>query len=777
MSQSVSLEKLKQEHILLTINENISDYTSYDNIKNPYNFKSWWNTIASSTDAPYETRTQIYEAALHYLPASYKIWFHYLTEAREHIMTFPLYDRRYEVINNLHERALLTMHKMPRIWLDYASFLIYQNKITKTRKVFDEALKSLPVTQHEKIWKAYIEWAKEVNVPMMTSTVIKRYTKLNPDAREEFVYFMIKNEQFNQASKLIIDILNDDMFNSKLGKSKYHYWLLLCEMIETYPEQVKELDCESIIRNGLTKYTDEIGRLWVALSNFYIKLGVFGKARDIFEEALTKVLTARDFTLIFNAYITFEEEVAFKNLEGDVEIKEDDNMDEEDEFNDILEEAFTNLNIKDTSSDKNNNIVPDNSSSNPNTNFKLLRLLNLLERRPFLLSSTLLRQNPNSVKEWLKRVKLCKDYSSTIATYESALSTINPELCNGKLSEVYLSLANYYESFNDIAKANETYYRATEQTFKKTEENVSIWCNWAEMHLRYNNYKDAYIIAKTVCTSRKYSSYNKSIKLWSLYVDLEASIGTIENTRAIYDKMLEMKIATLQTVFNYCAFLESHSYYEETFRIYEQAIDYFTWPSLYDIYIVYVKKLIKRYKGEKIERVRDLFDQIKKSCPKDKIKIFYYMFSDYEEKYGLLNHAIGILSEGALEVEKSEKAEVFSVLISKTAKYFGITKTRSAFDKAMDELEGEQVVEIGLKYASIETKLGEVDRARGIYTHLSQFCDPNKEEFKEEFWEVWEKFEITNGNVETYQEMESIKRSVRSKFSLNVPMFNSNNKM
>ena len=128
-------------------------------------------------------------------------------------------------------------------------------------------------------------------------------------------------------------------------------------------------------------------------------------------------------------------------------------------------------------------------------------------------------------------------------------------------------------------------------------------------------------------------------------------------------------------------------------------------------------------------------------------------------------------------MEKNEKAEVFSVLISKTAKYFGITKTRSAFDKAMDELEGEQVVEIGLKYASIETKLGEVDRARGIYIHLSQFCDPNKEEFKEEFWEVWEKFEITNGNVETYQEMESIKRSVKSKFSLNVPMFNSNNKM
>ena len=176
----MSYSKLKQEHLLLTISENISEYTSYDNIKNPYNFKSWWNTISASTDAPYEARIKIFEAALHYLPASYKIWFNYLSEAREYVSSrYNPYDKRYDVINDLHERALITLHKMPRIWLDYASFLITQNKITKTRKVFDEALKALPITQHEMIWKAYIAWIKEINIPMLSKKVLMRYKKLN----------------------------------------------------------------------------------------------------------------------------------------------------------------------------------------------------------------------------------------------------------------------------------------------------------------------------------------------------------------------------------------------------------------------------------------------------------------------------------------------------------------------------------------------------------------------------------------------------------------------
>lgn len=38
----------------------------------------------------------------------------------------------------------------------------------------------------------------------------------------------------------------------------------------------------------------------------------------------------------------------------------------------------------------------------------------------------------------------------------------------------------------------------------------------------------------------------KSLKLWSYYVDLEESIGSVETTKTAYDKILELRIANAQ---------------------------------------------------------------------------------------------------------------------------------------------------------------------------------------------------------------------------------------
>jgi len=37
----------------------------------------------------------------------------------------------YEEANNAHERALVFMHKMPRIWIDYGEFLMRQESFTQ----------------------------------------------------------------------------------------------------------------------------------------------------------------------------------------------------------------------------------------------------------------------------------------------------------------------------------------------------------------------------------------------------------------------------------------------------------------------------------------------------------------------------------------------------------------------------------------------------------------------------------------------------------------------
>jgi pre-mRNA-splicing factor SYF1 len=87
------------------------------------------------------------------------------------------------------------------------------------------------------------------------------------------------------------------------------------------------------------------------------------------------------------------------------------------------------------------------------------------------------------------------------------------------------------------------------------------------------------------------------------------------------------------------------------------------------------------------------------------------------------------------------------------------------------------VLDIGLKFAAIERKLGEIDRSRSILMHLSQFCDPSKQENINAFWNIWKDFEQYHGNADTYAEMHRIQRSVAARYSLNAPLFIADNKL
>ena len=45
------------------------------------------------------------------------------------------------------------------------------------------------------------------------------------------------------------------------------------------------------------------------LADYFTRIGNFERARDVFEEALGKVQTSRDFGIVFNAYSKLEEEL------------------------------------------------------------------------------------------------------------------------------------------------------------------------------------------------------------------------------------------------------------------------------------------------------------------------------------------------------------------------------------------------------------------------------------------------------------------------------------
>lgn len=73
-----------------------------------------------------------------------------------------------------------------------------------------------------------------------------------------------------------------------------------------------------------------------------------------------------------------------------------------------------------------------------------------------------------------------------------------------------------------------------------------------------------------------------------------------------------------------------------------------------------------------------------------------------------------------------------------------------------------------MRFAELERKLGEVDRARAIYAHCAQLCDPR---LHPRFWDVWKDFEVAHGNEDTVREMLRIKRSVQATFNVQVRRF------
>lgn len=58
-------------------------------------------------------------------------------------------------------------------------------------------------------------------------------------------------------------------------------WHELCDLISQNPDKVQSLNVDAIIRGGLTRFTDQLGKLWCSLADYYIRSGHFEKVRGL----------------------------------------------------------------------------------------------------------------------------------------------------------------------------------------------------------------------------------------------------------------------------------------------------------------------------------------------------------------------------------------------------------------------------------------------------------------------------------------------------------------
>lgn len=87
-------------------------------------------------------------------------------------------------------------------------------------------------------------------------------------------------------------------------------------------------------------------------------------------------------------------------------------------------------------------------------------------------------------------------------------------------------------------------------------------------------------------------------------------------------------------------------------------------------------------------------------------------------------------------------------------------QVREIYESAIEveppnDLSDDDVRELCMRYAALETKLGEIDRGRAIYVHGSAVSHPDR---AADYWGAWRAFEMRHGNEDTFKEMMRILR-------------------
>ncbi len=662
-------------------------------------------------------------------------------------------DKKWEKVVDCFERSLVQLHKMPKIWTMYLELLSRLKKGHRTRRAFDRALQALPITQHDQIWRLYLDWTRSMKLNHTLVVLYRRYLMYDPQRREEYVDLLEVRGEWADAAKQLITCADDEFFISPEKHSRHQMWMRLCEMCARHPKEVLSggIEVEDIIRSGIARFTDEVGRLWCKLADVYIRVGEFEQARNIFEEAIDDVMTVKDFTMVFDAYTHFEEKVLTALMEMD-EAEQDG-----EEKNDL--------------------------------ELRLYRLEHLVERRPILLSSVLLRQNPHNVAEWHKRAKLfAGDETEAVKCYTQAVKTVLPEKAVGSLASLWMAFAKFYEDRGELDSARFILNKALKPAYRKVDELVDIWVCLSDMEMRHDNFPEALNVLRKATTetpeaaaARRAAKLSGGLtgttgstlpphllrvhrhqRLWNLYLDLEESLGTFDTTKAAYEKAMQIRVASPQNVINFASFLEEHGYFEESFRAFEKGIALFKHPHVAPLWLKYLEKFVERYAGRKLERARDLFEEALVDLPDVSAAEFYIRYSKLEEEYGLARKASEVLSRACEVVPEKERLDMWRLHIKKVGQFFGVAETRTVYQNGVESLQDDDARELCLEFASTEGALSEIDRARAIFVHGSQFADPRRHEG---YWAQWHAFEEAHGNENTFREMLRIKRSVEMSFS------------
>lgn len=109
-------------------------------------------------------------------------------------------------------------------------------------------------------------------------------------------------------------------------------------------------------------------------------------------------------------------------------------------------------------------------------------------------------------------------------TYTNALSTISPKKATANFHRLFINFAKFYEeggttgeAEKDLDSARKILEKATKVNFRTVEELAEIWCEWAEMELRHDNYDEAIRVMQRAAVIPKNPriNYHEHVRFYS----------------------------------------------------------------------------------------------------------------------------------------------------------------------------------------------------------------------------------------------------------------------
>lgn len=570
-----------------------------------YFVKYWLSKIKVLDCFNFQGRLSLYKQALEFIPGSYKIWKTMFDEFNLYLRNKCILNNKFAEFESLLTKSLEYMKKMPRVWLIYMKYLESSGRIIDLYNLINRCLETLPVTQHDKIWKFVVPWAEALPIQELAMSILKRYLKYDESYKENMVVYFEKMGNFNECTKYLSEIVTNTNFYSEKGISHYEYSMKLCLILASKKTRFEPDKAEEIFNSCLSKYSDEIGNIWVYFAEFYIRRGQFRKAREVFNLALEKVMTNKDFGIVYDAFLKLEEEI----------------------LTFVFDDQFL---IMDEKSLK--RVTSELSTDGKNVQQEQIeKVETLMKKREILLNSTKLRQNKNSVQTWLERFSLLTENEEDLQkAFLESISNVDSLKADGFFSKIWIYIARFYEYKRNFYMMNQVYLQSLEKNFRNKSDYQVIFKNWIETLLKYGFQKDCMCILKSFLfeyggTSAYFSRIlkaksiiNTSNEIWSLYLDLEYNFGLKDDLNKGYQMMLSKKIISPLNTFNYLKLLQKEENWEKIVKVCESALSLFKWPALHFIWLFYIDTYQTQYGASKKERIRDLYCRVLESCPKEK---------------------------------------------------------------------------------------------------------------------------------------------------------------